>query len=182
MHRFARFLILALLLAAVLPRAGRAQERYSLFDWQERTSLSWQAGGLWFTKSGENPDWRGASLAGALTYSWHPRLSTYLVLEHGFPFSRDDGHINDVRLCANLLVYPPPLVQSKFSLGIGGGAMWQGESSVRRWRGTEAHLSGSYAVSSRFALAASFAHAFGKTTADGDYEFVRPVGTGLIYP
>lgn len=175
----------ALCCLSILPRAGWAQDggpRYSIWDYAHRAQITWQAGALYYTKSGENPDWRGASLAGAATYSWHPRLSTYLVYEHGFPFQHTDGHVNDIRLCADLKVYPPPGVHSKFALGIGGGAMWQGENSVRRWRGSEAHLAGAYFLGSRFALAASYAHAFGATAADGDYEFIRGVGTGLVYP
>jgi len=178
---FKKLVCLSVLLLVSFATLSFAQDaQYSIWDWQHRTQLSVSSAFLQTSVySGELsipeiPLWRGVDIAPTVTYSWHRLLSTYVSYAHGFPFDGDNCQINMLRAAFNFNVYPG-LREEKTdaALAIGYGALWYGNTTIKDWVGTEAHVTGAYKVHPRIALFTTYSHAFGPPSNPVDHDFLR---------
>jgi len=155
--------------------ASAQQEVYPIWDFGKRIQASAQVGGLVFSEVGlETPNWKGADVGAALTYSIHGRFSLYALYDHGFPAQQIDGHRNFLRAAANLRVYPgPSAVPGNTNIAIGGGAAWLGRDDLKAWKGLEGHIAVARIFAPSWALYGMYSHGFATNAAESDLDFGR---------
>jgi len=168
--------LVVILVLVLATNVAQAQERYSIWDWQQRTQVSLSSGYLQFQPYNEGGEiWRGVDLGGSLTYSLHPQASVYATYAHGFPLEAVDGHENQARLVGNLKLYPTPDdIPGPWALFAGAGLMWRGSNTVKDWSGIETHATLSVSITEWLAAFGAYYHGFAaRPEKHQDLDFLR---------
>jgi hypothetical protein len=162
-------LLVAVVLAFAVGRCTAATAPTSIWNWQDRSAVSANAGYLVLNQTGETDRWWGADLGIAGTYSltapslvkWEPRFALYAMYDHGFPLTSGHAQNNQINLGANLGVYPGPSDQpGKLNLFLGGGAIWYGIHTIREFEGWDVHVTGTWDFAKPLVGFAKYAHDF----------------------
>jgi hypothetical protein len=167
-----RVAILAVVLAALLPRAGEAQ-RYPLWD-AKRLSLTATAGYMGFkVYDSPAPPWAGATLGAQAGYNVGA-FTGFVGYERGQNLQPEQDHRNLLRAYLNLKTAE----LGGWDFYAGGGVMSMGRKTARDWSGAEGHLNGSVPIAPRVRFTLTYAHAFSlRQEPQEDFDFYR---AGLV--